>query len=425
MGKTMASPGIRRSLAVIALAIFAWAFAAPAAMAEYVLRPGDTLELSFVGMQNERQRAVIGLDGFVAVPLIGQVSAAGQTLASFKDSLKGRVNNHIYRQITPDGRENMIVLSADDLYINVVTYRPVYVNGDVSRAGEQEYRPGMTVRHAISVAGGFDVLRFRIGSPVEPIDFRRDYMAALTDYARESARNVRLQAERDGKPEPDFSGLDVPDLPPADVKQIIDAEKAQFTVRLGNLSKEKAFLADSISKSESRVAVTMQQRERELDAEKEDQADLDRAKELVQKGSAPITRVTDARRMSLYSATRVLQTAAQVNTLSRETEELRRRLQRADDEYKIALLRDLQDSNVALSIAKARVEAQKEKLSLSSNPRGLPVEEVRAKITIFRVVDGAERRIDASMETAVEPGDVIEVNVPSTSLFGRTAVRSN
>ncbi|MFO1146991.1 MAG: polysaccharide biosynthesis/export family protein [Alsobacter sp.] len=394
------------------------------AHAEYILKPGDTLELSFVGIQEQRQRSTIGVDGFVAVPLVGPVTAAGQSLTAFREGLKSKINNRIYRQIGSDGRENTVVLSADDLYVNLVAYRPVYVNGDVTRAGEQEFRPGMTVRHAISVAGGFDVTRFRIGSPMEPIDFKRDYLTALTDYIRESARNVRINAALNGK-EPDFSGITSDDLSPDDLKRILDAEAMQFKVRNADLMKDKAFLADAIAKSENRISVTTQQRDREMDQEKEDVADLDRVKELVQKGSAPITRVTDARRMSLFSATRVLQTTAQINALSRETEELRRRLQRADDDFRIAMLRELQESNVALSTAKARIDAQRQKLSLASSPRGIPSEEVRPRIVIYRTVDGKEKRLDAGMDTGIEPGDVVEVTVPATKLFGLTTVQSN
>jgi polysaccharide export outer membrane protein len=40
--------------------------------------------------------------------------------------------------------------------------RPVYLNGDVSRPGEQRYRLGLTVRQAIALAGGYHIMRFRM-----------------------------------------------------------------------------------------------------------------------------------------------------------------------------------------------------------------------------------------------------------------------
>ena len=40
--------------------------------------------------------------------------------------------------------------------------RPVYLNGDVSRPGEQRYRLGLTVRQTIALAGGYDIMRFRM-----------------------------------------------------------------------------------------------------------------------------------------------------------------------------------------------------------------------------------------------------------------------
>lgn len=400
------------------------AFASPAS-AEYKLQPGDTLEMTFVGMPGEKQRSVIGLDGLISFPLLGQVNAGGLTMSAVKESLRAKVNNRLYRQITQDGKENVIVLNADDLYINIAAYRPLYVSGDVTKAGEQEFRPGMTVRHAVSVAGGFDVMRFRIASPVDPIEFKGEYRASLAEAVRNKARIIRLQAEMDGKPEPDFSSISAPDLDPDEFKTILATERSQFTARKLDLEKEKKFLQESIVKAENRVNVTMEQRDREADAEKEDIAELDRVKELVQKGTAPITRVVDARRMSLFSATRVLQTATQVNALERERDELKRKLTRADDEFKILVLKELQDANVLLATAQAKADAAKEKLALAGNPRGIPSDEAVPRVTIFRVEDGVEQKIQAKLDTEVEPGDIIEVTVPNTRLFGLTTVRSN
>ena len=38
----------------------------------------------------------------------------------------------------------------------VVEYRPIYVNGDVSKPGEHPFRPQMTVRQAVALSGGYD-----------------------------------------------------------------------------------------------------------------------------------------------------------------------------------------------------------------------------------------------------------------------------
>ena len=39
--------------------------------------------------------------------------------------------------------------------MSVVKYRPFFVNGEVKRPGGVDFQPGLTLRKAISLAGGF------------------------------------------------------------------------------------------------------------------------------------------------------------------------------------------------------------------------------------------------------------------------------
>jgi polysaccharide export outer membrane protein len=39
--------------------------------------------------------------------------------------------------------------------VDVVSYRPVFILGEVSKPGQYPYQPGMTVLTAVAVAGGF------------------------------------------------------------------------------------------------------------------------------------------------------------------------------------------------------------------------------------------------------------------------------
>ena len=39
--------------------------------------------------------------------------------------------------------------------MSIVKYRPFFVNGEVKRPGGVDFQPGLTLRKAISLAGGF------------------------------------------------------------------------------------------------------------------------------------------------------------------------------------------------------------------------------------------------------------------------------
>jgi polysaccharide export outer membrane protein len=78
----------------------------------------------------------------VALPLIGTIQATGLTT----DALATRVS---------DALQRANLLKAPSVVAEIVTYRPIFVLGEVSKPGQYAYQPGMTVVTAAAVAGGF------------------------------------------------------------------------------------------------------------------------------------------------------------------------------------------------------------------------------------------------------------------------------
>jgi polysaccharide biosynthesis/export protein len=94
-----------------------------------------------------------------------------------------------FRMRAPDARENVIVIDADEVTATVAEYRPIYVNGDVSKPGEYPYRPSITARQLVALAGGFDIMRMRMNNPyLEAADLRSEYNTLWTEFAKEQAR---------------------------------------------------------------------------------------------------------------------------------------------------------------------------------------------------------------------------------------------
>ncbi len=76
------------------------------------------------------------------MPLIGSVRASGLS----PDVLATRVGEALVQ-----GE----LLRAPSVSAEVMTYRPIFVLGEVSKPGQYPYQPGMTVVTAAAVAGGF------------------------------------------------------------------------------------------------------------------------------------------------------------------------------------------------------------------------------------------------------------------------------
>jgi polysaccharide export outer membrane protein len=108
----------------------------------YVLGAGDVVRLITYGEEQLTGEFRVSDSGSIALPLVGQVRAAGLT----PDALAGAVSRALVKAD---------VLRSPSVSAEVVAYRPIFVLGEVSKPGQYPYQPGMTVVTAAAVAGGF------------------------------------------------------------------------------------------------------------------------------------------------------------------------------------------------------------------------------------------------------------------------------
>lgn len=108
---------------------------------EYRLAPGDRLKLYVFREDTLSGEYVINDQGNIGLPMAGDIRAAGKTLAQLRHEL----TSLLARQYVRDARINL----------DVVSYRPIYVLGEVQRPGEYGYVEGMSVYALVAKAGGF------------------------------------------------------------------------------------------------------------------------------------------------------------------------------------------------------------------------------------------------------------------------------
>lgn len=112
----------------------------PAEPPVYHLAPGDKVALAVFGQTDTSGQFDVNADGNISVPLVGSVAASGRTLAELRDQLGQRLNRFI---VNPR------------FTVDIVTYRQVFVLGEVQKPGGYPYSVDLTVRQAIALAGGF------------------------------------------------------------------------------------------------------------------------------------------------------------------------------------------------------------------------------------------------------------------------------
>jgi protein involved in polysaccharide export with SLBB domain len=114
----------------------------PATGHEYTLGPGDKVRVNVFGEQELSGEFLVSNRGTVAMPLVGEVSAGGLTLAAFTGSVEQKL-------IATD------MVRTPRVSTDIVSYRPFFILGEVENPGQYPYVIGMTVTKAVATAGGF------------------------------------------------------------------------------------------------------------------------------------------------------------------------------------------------------------------------------------------------------------------------------
>jgi polysaccharide export outer membrane protein len=107
---------------------------------EYRLGPGDQLRVTVFNEPDLTGPFVVSSQGSIAYPLVGEVHAAGLTVAEFSDSLRQALMQYIRQP---------------NVSVEVVNYRPFFILGEVQRPGTYPYSASLTVLNAVATAGGF------------------------------------------------------------------------------------------------------------------------------------------------------------------------------------------------------------------------------------------------------------------------------
>lgn len=380
------------------------------ARAEYRLQGGDVVEISVSGVSELKQRAPVQLDGSITFPVVGTFTAEGVEFSEIRAKLQSAVASKIFRIRTPDGRELSRMFERDEVAATIVEYRPVFVNGDVTRPGEQPFRPRMTARQALASAGGFSALARANATSFDAANLRSEYITVWLNLAREHARIWRIKTELGEHIDLDQNAIPPAPVPDEIMSQIVNLEVQYRTASISDCERQKDYLRRSIVEADKQILVLSEQKQNEDEGIQADAEDLQRARTAFGNGALPSFRVVEFRRAALFSATRQLQTINQLMTVKKSREEFARELEKIDDQRKIRLLAELQDATVKLTGERAKLRSAEEKLQLAGlKPPRSSDSTSKADITVFRSSMNGRERFTADADTELQPGDVIEV----------------
>ena len=108
---------------------------------EYRIGAGDHVKVTTYGEERLTGEFVVNSAGVISFPLLGNVTAAGKTLAEFNAELQRRLGSEFMKnpQVT----------------VEMVNFRPVYILGEVQKPGEFAFGERMSIYALVAKAGGF------------------------------------------------------------------------------------------------------------------------------------------------------------------------------------------------------------------------------------------------------------------------------
>lgn len=392
----------------------------PALPGDYLIRPGDILQIDVTGVSGMQHSMPVGPDGTIRAPLAGSVLVAGRSIHDINELLQARLASKTLRQASPSGEEFLVIIDPERILVSVAEYRPVYVSGDVASPGERQYRPGLTVRQAISLAGGYEAGDRPQSTDMflQVADFRAEHTSLWTQFTRETMRIARIRSElADADSAPSFEVEDLP-LPRSTVDDLARLETEVFDVNRANQAKERAFLESEIENSLAQLTTVKEQQQEEREGLEADTSELERHREMEQRGITTSSRVSESRRNLLMSSTRYLQATVQIAQFGREEASLRRRLQQQEDERRSELLEELQEAIVRAAAIAEQITAVSDKLRYARAARTAPAREPAQAPTVMviRNGDAGPETIDGDQDMPLMPGDVVEVSLPAEPL---------
>jgi polysaccharide export outer membrane protein len=115
--------------------------APPTYDAAYRLDAGDKLRVVVYGQEGLTNTYAIDAGGSITMPLIGAVPARGRTPAGLASEISAKLRNGYIRD--------------PSVAVEIESYRPFFILGEVAAPGQYPYVPNMSVESAVAIAGGF------------------------------------------------------------------------------------------------------------------------------------------------------------------------------------------------------------------------------------------------------------------------------
>ena len=363
--------------------------------------PGDKLSVTVFGQPDMTGEYLVGDDGRIIFPLIGEVQVGNATL--------GEVQKRFVAQLQDGYLVNPAVT------VRIVELRPVYVVGDVRTPGSYPFRFGASVMSAIALAGG-------LGTPDQSTSAARAELITADERVRVlegklgalTLKLARLQAQQAEEtkfeaPQPAGMSTDEYEDTLRREREILAADSRAVLQELTILRQQKP----RIEADKQAVEVQRQAEQLQLDLIREHIAGYST---LMAQGYARRYTGIELQREEARNRGNVARLTSELTRLDLSLLETDLRIQTTMNGYRRRLIAEAEDTVARMAEIRATLPSAREILATRLQQGGgiLP-DGTRPKpaISITRMRDGSSATFAAQETSSIRPGDIVEVRLQS------------
>ena len=370
-----------------------------APLADYRLAPGDRVTIVVYDQPQLSGQFIIDGGGGILLPLAGGVSLSGLTLAEAQQLIQDRF---------ADG-----ILVQPAVSLRITDYRPIFVTGSVRKPGSYRFMIGQSVKAAIAAAGGEgEPLEQNLNGAVSDYITAEQRVRQLeADHSILLMRKARLEAQRDGNENfvmPMLVGLSRRNV---DFELAYSAESDTFS-RLAEMYRSQV---QALQSQRPRIEAEIDAVTNQIAKQKEHLAivnsriaDLEL---LFGRGLLRKDVLLNEQIQKTLVEGQMSNLQAQVARLRQNMGDLDVRLGDVKADYVRQTLAELQDTSQRLRDVEMSIGPARRLLEVKAQGAGGDVDQAEYSIRISRVRDGGMTTVDATDETMLSPGDIVEIKL--------------
>jgi len=375
---------------------------------DYTLDTGDVLRVAVFGEPAYPLDLSVDDRGTISLPLLGEIQARGVTPAALARNIK-------------QAFQEQKLLVDPFVQVDIKEHRPFFISGAVSQPGSYPYKPGITIRHALAIAGGFKVATLGNEEPALKIaDLRAERAKLLIDEFRHRAHLEGLLAESEDRKE-----FAAPKDQPNEISQkllndIVAAEQQQLQARQSAFDSDIAHLEASLERARNDAkTLAAARQEREAGAKLQLQQ-LEASRSLQKKGLMNNFNLQNTERLQNNYRVESAQAGVDEARAKQEILNLENEMRNKQASRKLDLISQIEQERLQIAQIQSSLRYVNDKLlfvSFYGQHRTFDDLRGSVRVVIYRGRGEAAKTINATETTEVFAGDVIEVSLLAEQHF--------